>query len=89
MGIGNACDVKVPFALVGACGRRLFRPEGLDGPGTQAAMDLLMDGSSLLPVIKRATHRDGSIVGFEVLLSATSLGDRATGTRIMAERYTP
>jgi hypothetical protein len=52
-------------------------------------MDLLMDGSSLLPVIKRATHRDGSIVGFEVLLSATSLGDRATGTRIIAERDTP
>jgi hypothetical protein len=63
--------------------------EGLDGPGTQAAVDILMDGTSLLPIIKKATRRDGTIGSFEVLLSATSLGDRATETRVLAERYTP
>jgi hypothetical protein len=63
--------------------------EGLDGPGTQAAMDLLIDGTPLLPVIEKATRPNGTIGSFEVLLSATSLGDRATGTRVIAERYTP
>jgi hypothetical protein len=75
-------------ANIGRSGRVLI-VEGLDGPGTQAAMDLLMDGSSLLPIVKKAAHRDGTIGNFEVLLSAASLGDRATGTRIIAERYTP
>jgi hypothetical protein len=73
---------------IGRSGRVLI-VEGLDGPGTQAAMDLLMDGTSLLPIVKKAMRRDGTIGSFEVLLSATSLGDRATGTRVIAERYAP
>jgi hypothetical protein len=73
---------------IGRSGRVLI-VEGLDGPGTQAAMDLLMDGTSLLPILQKATRRDGTIGSFEVLLSATSLGDRATGTRVIAERYAP
>jgi hypothetical protein len=63
--------------------------EGLDGPGTQAAVDLLFQGDILRPVLKRATRPDGTLGSFEVLLAATSLDTRATDTHILAERYYP
>jgi hypothetical protein len=61
--------------------------EGLDGPGTQAAVDLLLQGDQLVRVLKQATRPDGTLGGFEVLLAATSLDTRATGIHIIAERY--
>jgi len=63
--------------------------EGLDGPGTQAAVDLLLQGDMLRPVLKQATRPDGTLGSFEVLLAATSLDTRATDTHIIAERYYP
>jgi hypothetical protein len=63
--------------------------EGLDGPGTQAAVDLLLQGDQLAPVLKRAMRPDGTLGSFEVLLDATSLDSRATGVHIVAERYYP
>jgi len=63
--------------------------EGLDGPGTQAAVDLLLQGDQLAPVLKRATRPDGTLGSFEVLLDATSLDSRATGIHVVAERYYP
>jgi hypothetical protein len=63
--------------------------EGLDGPGTQAAVDLLLRGDMLARVLKQATHPDGSLGGFEVLLAATGVDNRATGTHLIAERYYP
>ena len=63
--------------------------EGLDGPGTQAAVDLLLQGDQLAPVLKRATRPDGTLGSFEVLLDATSLDSRATGVHVVAERYYP
>jgi hypothetical protein len=61
--------------------------EGLDGPGTQAAVDLLLQGDQLVRVLKQATRPDGTLGSFEVLLAATSLDTRATGIHILAERY--
>jgi hypothetical protein len=61
--------------------------EGLDGPGTQAAVDLLFQGDQLSHVLKQATRPEGALGSFEVLLAATSLDTRATGVRIIAERY--
>ena len=63
--------------------------EGLDGPGTQAAVDLLFQGDLVRPVLKQATRPDGTLGSFEVLLAATSLDTRATDTHIIAERYYP
>jgi hypothetical protein len=63
--------------------------EGLDGPGTQAAVDLLLQGDQLVPVLKKATRPDGTLGSFELLLDATSLDSRATGVHVVAERYYP
>jgi hypothetical protein len=63
--------------------------EGLDGPGTQAAVDLVFQGDQLSRVIRKATRPDGTVGSFEVLLAATSLDTRATGVQIIAERYYP
>jgi hypothetical protein len=63
--------------------------EGLDGPGTQAAVDLVFQGDQLSRVVKRATRPDGTLGSFEVLLAATSIDTSATGVRILAERYYP
>lgn len=63
--------------------------EGLDGPGTQTAVDLLLQGDMLRPVLTQATGPDGTLGIFEVLLAATSLDTRATDTHIIAERYYP
>jgi len=63
--------------------------EGLDGPGTQAAVDLLFQGDQLSPVLKRAARPDGTIGSFEVLLAATSLDTQATGIQVIAERHYP
>jgi len=61
--------------------------EGLDGPGTQSAVDLLFQGDQLARVLKQATRPDGTLGSFEVLLAATSLDTRATGVHVIAERY--
>jgi hypothetical protein len=63
--------------------------EGLDGPGTQAAVDLLLRGDQVQRILKRATRPDKTLGGFELLLTATSIDTRATGTHIIAERYYP
>ena len=63
--------------------------EGLDGPGTQAAVDLVFQGDQLSRVVRKATRPDGTLGSFEVLLAATSLDTRATGVQIIAERYYP
>jgi len=63
--------------------------EGLDGPGTEAAVGLLLQGDSMRRVLHRATRSDGTLGNFEVLIAATSVDTRATGTYIVAERYYP
>ncbi len=60
--------------------------EGLDGSGTQAAVDSLFQSDQLKAVLKKATHADGTLGSFEVLLAATSLDASATGIHIIAER---
>ena len=61
----------------------------LDGPGAQAAVDRLLQGDMLRPVLKQATRPDDILGSFEVLLAATSLDTRATDIHIIAERYYP
>jgi hypothetical protein len=63
--------------------------EGLDGPGTQAAVDLVFQEDQLSRVLRNARRPDGTLGSFEVLLAATSLDTRATGVHIIAERYYP
>jgi hypothetical protein len=63
--------------------------EGLDGPGTQAVVDLLLNGDALAPVLRHATRPDGTLGNFEALVAATSVDTRATGAHILAERYYP
>ncbi len=63
--------------------------EGLDGPGTEAAVGLLLQRDPMRGILQQATRPDGSLGNFEILLAATSVDNRATGTHIVAERYYP
>lgn len=60
--------------------------EGLDGAGTEAAINMLLRKGGLSEVLKNAHNPDGTIGSFEVLLESTSLNSRATGVRVVAER---
>ncbi len=60
--------------------------QGLDGPGTEAATEMLFSGRALQPILIAARRSDGSLRGFEVLLRATSLESHATETSIIAYR---
>jgi hypothetical protein len=60
--------------------------EGLDGAGTQAAMNMLLGDGGLSEVLKKARNPDGTIGSFEVLLESTSLNSQPTGIRFVAAR---
>ena len=60
--------------------------EGLDGAGTEAAMNMLLRNGGLSEVLKKAHNPDGTIGSFEVLLESTSLNSQATGIRFVAAR---
>ena len=60
--------------------------EGLDGAGTEAAMNMLLRNGGLSEVLKKARNPDGTIGSFEVLLESTSLNSQPTGIRFVAAR---
>lgn len=60
--------------------------QGLDGAGTEAAVNLLFHTGELNGVIDRVRHSDGTLGSFEVLLESTSLNSHATSIHIVATR---
>ena len=65
--------------------------QGLDGAGTQAAMDMLSSGEEMQSILKNAETANGHLRSFELLLEATSLGynSHVTGSHIIARRFYP
>ncbi|WP_263350570.1 hypothetical protein [Acidicapsa acidisoli] len=60
--------------------------QGLDGAGTDAAVNLLFHTGDLNGVIDRVRHADGTLGSFEVLLESTSVNSHATNIRIVSVR---
>jgi hypothetical protein len=60
--------------------------QGLDGAGTEAAVNMLFRDGALNDVLNKVRHPDGTLGSFEVLLESTSLDSHATSTRILAMR---
>lgn len=60
--------------------------QGLDGSGTEAAMNLLTHDGGLSEALNKMQDPDGTIGSFEVLLESISLNSRATSIRIVAAR---
>ncbi len=46
---------------------------------TQAAADTLFDQEKILPILKQATKRDGTLNSFELLLETSNIGATAPG----------
>jgi hypothetical protein len=59
---------------------------GLDAAGTQAAGEALLRSETLAPILEHASHPDGSLAPFEVLLRSTSIQANAIDTQIIASR---
>ena len=60
--------------------------QGLDGAGTEAAANLVLNGDAMRPILEKARRPDGSFRGFEVLIDATSVDSHATSPRILSLR---
>lgn len=79
------------FALItflpnlGGGGRMLFL-QGLDVAGTQAAAEALFHPSIVAPALKSATHADGSVASFEILVRSTSINWNSTDATVIATR---
>ena len=66
-------------------GRMLFL-QGLDVAGTQAAAEALFHASIVAPALKNATHPDGSVGSFEILVRSTSINWNSTDAKVIATR---
>jgi len=64
----------------------LLLVEGLDVAGTEAAADLLFHSDSISPILRSASHADGTFRQFEILVRATSIQSNAENAEILASR---
>ena len=60
--------------------------QGLDGSGTEAAMNLLTHDGGLSEALNKMQNPDGTIGSFEVLLESISLNSRTTSIRVVSAR---
>lgn len=60
--------------------------EGLNMAGTEAAANMLLDDTTMAPMIRRTISRDGSLKPFELLIRTGSLGAEALPAKIVARR---
>jgi hypothetical protein len=65
---------------------RLLLLQGLDVAGTQAAAEALLYSPAMAPILQRATHSDGSIRFFEILVRSTSINWNSTDSKVIASR---
>jgi len=60
--------------------------EGLNMAGTEAAADMLLDDTTMGPVIRQTISPDGSLKPFELLVRTGSLGAEALPAAVVARR---
>lgn len=60
--------------------------EGLNMAGTEAAANMLLDGATIPPVLRKAFAPQGSPRGFELLIQTGSLEAEALPAKIVAQR---
>ena len=60
---------------------------GVNIAGTEAGANFVLSESALLPILKKAQKKDGSIDCFEVLLKTQSIGSSAPDARPIIERF--
>ncbi len=58
--------------------------EGLSMVGTEAAIDLAIDDTKLLPILKTIRRPDGSLPHFEMLIESDVLGEGSGPARVVA-----
>lgn len=58
--------------------------EGLNMTGTEAAVDLMLDGDRLGRLLSPIRRRDGSLPYFEMLLESTAITENASPARVVA-----
>lgn len=61
--------------------------EGVNVAGTEAGSNFLLNQNTLLPILKKAERKDGSLDCFEVLLETQTIGSSAPDARPIIERY--
>lgn len=61
--------------------------EGVNVAGTEAGSNFLLNQNALLPILKKAKRKDGSLNCFEVLLETQTIGSSAPDARPIIERY--
>ena len=72
--------------LSGNSGGHVLIVEGLNMAATQAAADVLLNGSDFAPILQEAHRRDGTLSDFELLVETTSIGAASPDARIIAHR---
>ena len=75
-------------ALLPNLGRsgRVLLIEGLDMAGTEAAANLVLDDTTMRPVLEQTKAHDGVLRSFELLIATRSLGAQALPAQIVCRR---